>query len=251
MRRFFVQELEKEEGACIIYGAEAKHITKVLRLGRGDRLILMDGQGEHYQAVIQSISSKDVRVVIERTLPKPPPSPIEITVCQSLLKSQPMDYAVQKTAELGVHRIVPFISERTVVRPDDAAISNKLKHWKKIAYSTAKQSGGGVPIKIGPVFSFNDMMDHWKEKQGLKVILWEQEKAKDLKGLLKESPVKKNVVGIIGPEGGFSQREVRIAEGAGFSAISLGHRILRTETAATVLVALFQYEWGDLGLFGG
>lgn len=247
MRRFYIEEIKEKDGSCVISGSEARHISRILRMGRGDRLILFDAKGKRFQVVIKSVGSQDIRVVIEKPLSKSPPAVVEITLCQSLLRSQPMDYIVQKTSELGVHRIAPFISERTIVKPDNKALINRTRHWHKIAQSAAKQSDRGPPIEIEPLISFHNMTDQWKQENGFKVILWEDEDVRGLKGLLQKYPREKRMIGIIGPEGGFSMKEIAAAEKAGFIPVSLGHKILRAETAAITLAAIFQYEWGDLG----
>ena len=115
MRRFFVEEIKIKDNSCTIKDPEARHIAKVLRMKHGDRLILMDDKGKRFQGLIESVGMHGVRVTIEKPLPAPIPSPVEITLCQALLRSQPMDYIIQKTSELGVQRIIPFTSERTVV----------------------------------------------------------------------------------------------------------------------------------------
>jgi 16S rRNA (uracil1498-N3)-methyltransferase len=248
MRRFLIERINEQDGYCTISGPEARHIAKVLRMKPGDRLALMDFKGHRFQVVIESIDKKDVRTFIEKPLTAPPPSPIEITLCQAVLRSQPMDYIIQKTCELGVYHIIPFISQRTVIQPNNQAHDNKIKHWRKIAHSATKQSGSGIFTQIGPIQNFEDMMTQLSRKEGLKVLFWEGERAKDLKGFIKEKIFQKNITGVIGPEGGFSPQEVEISREAGFISISLGYRILRAETAAVILTAVFQYEWGDLGL---
>jgi len=248
LRRFYIEHLINEEGLCIISGAEAKHITKVLRMRKGDRLVLINGDGDRHETEIESVGHKEVLARIIRALPTPPVSPIEITLCQSLLKSGPMDYFIQKVSELGANRILPFISERTVVRPDIRKSANKLRHWRKIAQSATKQSGRLLPAEIHPVLSIQEIMNQSKIKNALKIILWEDENVKDLKKVLKNTDPIRNFVGIVGPEGGFSNQEIESAKDAGFISVSLGPRILRAETAAVTLLAITQYEWGDLSL---
>ena len=148
MRRFFVDEIRSKDGLCAITGPEAKHITRVLRMKPGDRFVLMDGRGAHFQALIESTSSREVWVFLGKPLPKPLPSPVKITICQALPKSRAMDYLIQKTSELGVDSIVPFFSERTVVRFEMDRLANKMKHWREIAISSAKQCGRGIPVSI-------------------------------------------------------------------------------------------------------
>ncbi|MBL7205248.1 MAG: 16S rRNA (uracil(1498)-N(3))-methyltransferase [Desulfobacteraceae bacterium] len=248
MKRFFVEEIIVNNGTCSITGQEAKHISKVLRMGTGDRLILSDRKGARFLALILSVGPREVLVALEKSIPKPSPSPIEITLCQAMIKSRQMDYVIQKTSELGVDRILPFSSKRTVVRLSKDRLVNKIRHWHEIAQSSTKQSDRDTPAEIGPVVTFEKLMERCKGEDVLKVILWEEEGVKDLKSLLREYSSLRKFVGIVGPEGGFIQQEVEVARDAGFISVSLGSRILRSETAAITMVAIAQYEWGDLSL---
>jgi 16S rRNA (uracil1498-N3)-methyltransferase len=250
MRRFFVEKIEPEQTSLSITEPESKHISKVLRMGPGDRFILMDGKGARFLALIESAGSHEVRVFLERPLPEPPPSPVEIILCQGLLKSRNMDYVFQKTSELGVDCVMPFSSERTIVTLKKDRLPGRMEHWREIARSSAKQSDRAMPARIENLLPLHGLMAKWKEEDALKVVLWEEEGSSDLKGLLREPSIHKKFIGMVGPEGGFSPREVEAAKGAGFVPASLGHRILRAETAAITVVAVVQYEWGDLSLFG-
>ena len=248
LRRFFVQEIAAKESSCTITGSEARHITKALRLGRGDRIILMDSQGVRFQAIIESVAPQRVKVKLEKPLPNPPDSPVKITLCEALLKSQAMDLVIEKSSELGIHAVQPFTSERTVVKLDGSKSENKTRRWREISYGAATQSDGRAPAEIGPLVSFKDLLTTYHKEDALKVIFWEEEDAKDLKGLLRASSPMKKAVGMVGPEGGFTRKEIRMAEEAGFTSVSLGHRVLRAETAAIAMTAIIQYEWGDLSL---
>jgi len=234
---------------CSITGSEARHISRVLRMAPGDRFILMDGRGARYQVLIDTVGAREVLVLLEKTLPPPPPSPVKIILCQALLKSRPMDYIVQKTSELGVDCIVPFASKRTVVRLEGDRMRNKIRHWREIARGAAKQSGRETPAKIESPLPFHELAARWKKESGLKVILWEGERKRDLKELLAPPPPLQRVVALIGPGGGFVHEEIEEAQKAGFVPVSLGSRVLRSETAAITLVALIQYEHGDLSLY--
>jgi len=248
LRRFFVEGEIQQGWPCVITGAEARHILKVLRMGPGDRVAITDAGGARFQGIIQSATSQDVTVIPEKPFPSPPPSPVQIVLCQALLKSGPMDYLVQKTSELGVDAVFPFSSKRTIVRIPAERSENRLRHWYDIAKSAAKQSGRAAPASIAAPSTVEDLMDKWKAEESLKVLLWEGEGRRDLKTLLRNASRTKRFIGMIGPEGGFTGEEVEMAESAGFMPVSLGERILRAETAAIVMVALVQYEWGDLGL---
>ena len=249
MRRFLVENLNAQDGVCTIKGPEARHLTKVLRMGPGDRFVLMDGKGSSFLASIESATRQGVRVAILTPLPKPLPSPVTISLCQALLKSGPMDYLIQKTSELGVDHIHPFTSLRTIPLLKRERLSNRMRHWRKIAKSSAKQSGRIVPAQIDLPSTIGELTAKWKEVKEMKAILWEGEGATDLKGLLRGSPrAGKKFIGMVGPEGGFAGEEIESAEDAGFIPVTLGKRILRSETAAMTMVAIVQYEWGDLGM---
>ncbi len=248
LRRFFVEEIHVNHGVCAITGPEAKHMTRVLRMKPGGRFILMDGKGARFKTLIKSTSSREVLVELEDPLPEPPPSPVKITLCQALPKSRAMDTLIQKTSELGVDCIIPIFSERTVPRFDKAKIANKMRHWHEIAVSAAKQCGRRIPATIESPVSFRELIEQWRGNEVLKVIFWEDEGSRDLKNVLKSSLSAKHFVGIVGPEGGFSKAEVEAAGDKGFVTVSLGERILRSETAAIAAVALVQYELGDLSL---
>ncbi len=250
MKRFYVEDIDPQDGVSTIRGSEAGHILKVMRMGPGDRFILMDRTGARFQVAIESCQRKTVRVILEKSLPAPPASPVDITLCQALIKPRQMDYVIQKTSELGVNRICPFTCARTVITLDQRGLEGKSRHWREIAKNTAKQSDRPVPAKIERLFHFPELISHLTDQDAFKVILWEGEKTRDLKGLFSgDTPVRK-VLGVVGPEGGFTADEIDLARDADFSPASLGHRILRAETAAQTLVAIIQYEWGDLSLGG-
>ncbi len=232
----------------MITGSEARHIAKALRMCRGDRIILLDGQGARYRSIIESVSPQGVRVRLESPLPSPSPSPVRITLCQALLKSRAMDLVIEKTSELGVYSIHPFTSERTVVKLDGQKTEDKVRRWRDISHHATTQSDGRVPAEIGPLLSFTDLTTKYQQETALKVIFWEDEGGKDFKGLLRESSPMAKAVGMVGPEGGFTREEIRMAEEAGFTSVSLGQRVLRAETAAITMTAIIQYEWGDLSL---
>jgi 16S rRNA (uracil1498-N3)-methyltransferase len=248
MRRFFIEKIDPEVKLCTLTGQEARHMYKVLRMEPGDPLILLDRQGRHYQARIDSISRQQVQVKLEKPLPVLTASPLDLTICQAVLKPRAMDLLIEKISELGVTRLRPYISSRTVSRPDAAQAKAKMRHWLAVAQSAAKQSERATPLSIEPVRSFEETLNQLQTEPGCKLILWEAEESRDLKSLLKASAAQTHFIGMIGPEGGFTENEVDLAGAAGFTTVSLGRRILRAETAGITLSALVQYEWGDLGL---
>jgi 16S rRNA (uracil1498-N3)-methyltransferase len=246
MRRFFINEILSGQGSFVITGAEAKHIARVLRMGPGGRIVLLDKAGKRFQAVIKEVNRHQVLVDLERPVLAPAPSFVHMTLCQALLKSHHMDLVVEKTSELGVDRVVPYLAERTVVKVDGGKTQGKVRHWQEIAQSAAKQSDRTMPAEISPLSPFDEMLTVLSKEPALKIFLWEQEEARSLRNFLRSIPPAPRVIAMVGPEGGFSEREVKEAGEAGFVSVSLGCRILRAETAAISLVTIIQYEWGDL-----
>jgi 16S rRNA (uracil1498-N3)-methyltransferase len=247
MRRFFVDELLSSQGSLVIAGSEAKHMTRVLRMSPGDRMILLGKAGERFQAVIKEATRHHVLVHLENPLPAPEPSPVHITLCQALLKSHRMDLVVEKTSELGVNRVLPYLAERTVAQLDKSKTHTKVERWQAIARSAAKQSDRSAPAEISPLYSFRELLAVVNTESAMKILLWEKEGISSVKDVLRSNSPVARVVAMVGPEGGFTEREVKESGEAGFVSVSLGPRILRAETAAISLVALIQYEWGDLG----
>ncbi len=248
VKRFIVDEVGNKENTAVITGPEARHIARVLRMRPGDRFILMDRKGARFQALITYASSREVRVALEMPIPAPPSPPVEIHVLQALLKPRSMDYMIQKTSELGVAGIHPFYSERSVVRLDREAGALRLRHWREIAGYATTQSDRDLPAGVDESSVSTEAAAQWAGKDALKVILWEGERANDLRSALRRVLPAKVFVGVVGPEGGFSEKEVDAFRKAGFQSVSMGRRVLRAETAAIALVTLVQYEWGDLSL---
>jgi 16S rRNA (uracil1498-N3)-methyltransferase len=246
MRRFFIRDVPGEGSPIALTGKEANHILNVLRMKRGDTMSVMDGKGHLFEGIIEEIHRKGVRVNIIKALPSPAPSLIEIHLGQALIKSRPMDLLIQKATELGVASITSFTSERTAVRMSDDHLSRKMAHWQEIMKAACKQSGRSDLPTLNPPQAFEELIRDDPHHGMLKVLLWESEKKADLKGLLRSTGKQRHIVAAVGPEGGFTPREIRLAKDAGFHIVSLGSRILRSETAAITLVSVIQYEWGDL-----
>lgn len=248
MRRFYVGDAPGEGGLISLTGKEANHIRNVLRMKRGDTLSVMDGKGHLFEAIIEEIHHKGVRVKIIKVLPPPPPSPVEIHLAQALIKSHPMDFLIQKATELGVSSISPFTAQRTAVRLEGEHLARKMEHWEEIMKAACKQCGRPTLPTLNPPLPFEALIGNAPHQGTLKVLLWEAEEVADLKGLLRSMGPLPRIVAIVGPEGGFSPSEILIAREAGLRIVSLGTRVLRAETAAITLVSIIQYEWGDLNL---
>ena len=248
MRRFFVEEIAPTTHSLSLTGKEARHISKVLRMKKGEKLILMDGKGRLFEATIEKSNYKEVKVKINKSILPPPSSPIEISLAQALIKSNSMDYLIQKMAELGINSIHLFYSERTVIRLKPGHLINRMDRWMEIMKSACRQCGRAFVPTLNPPLPFEEIVENAADKKTLKILLWENEEKVHLKKILRSMSPLPHILAVVGPEGGFTQDEMNLARKAGFQTISLGNRILRTETATVSLLSIIQYEWGDLNV---
>ena len=245
MPRFYIPNPHIQDGLLKIEGDEVKHIRKVLRLKAGDEILVFDGSGKEFEGTIVEERRSSVMVKVQGIFSSKGDSSLEVTLAQSLLKGEKMDYLIQKATELGVKEIIPFFSSRSVPLLEKSRRPNRHHRWGKIAVGASKQCGRGVVPKIESLQDYSGMLraastDH------LRLILWEGDGIK-LKEVLERSGEKTKIFFVIGPEGGFSLDEVDEATRAGFVAVTLGKRILRAETASLCLLSILQYEWGDMG----
>ncbi len=250
MNRFFVDKqniVEDLQQIMIVDQDDVKHIERVLRLKQGDRVEICDGQNTEYIAEIYSMDKKEIKLsMIEKWSSRTEP-PIEITLFQGIPKAAKMDVIIQKCTELGIARIVPVITERTIVQlKDQKSEEKKVERWQKIADEAAKQSKRGIIPQIALPVAFSESVKNGP-KFDLAVIPYEKETAVGLKGVLRQRVNAKKVAIYIGPEGGFGEREIEEAKQAGIVPVTLGPRILRTETAGFVALSILMYELGDLG----
>jgi len=245
MARFYVPQPQVEKGMLRMEGEEVKHIRKVLRLRAGDEIVVFDGSGKEFEGTIVEEGLSSVVIKVQNVASPKRDSPVEVTLAQSLLKGEKMDYLVQKATELGVKEIIPFISSRSVPLLDKSGRLKRHHRWERIAIEASKQCGRGVIPEIESLQDYSEMLQKVSPNT-LRLILWEREGTK-LKGILERSKERKKIFFVIGPEGGFSQEEVEEAERAGFIPVTLGKRILRAETASLCFLSILQYERGDIG----
>jgi 16S rRNA (uracil1498-N3)-methyltransferase len=251
MKRFLVENITPFMDRLTISGREARYITKVLRMKRGQDLIIMDGKGQSYGSTIEEVSYQEVTVRIKGHMPPQPSSPIEITLCQALIKSQAMDYVIQKATELGVSAIRLFLSERTVIKIEPAHTTAKMHRWKEIMKSACRQCNRADLPNLEPPVPFEAMVESAPKNEIIKILLWENEEKAGLKEIFDRTSPPPHIWAVVGPEGGLAHDEIDSARESGFKTVSLGSRILRAETAALSLLSIIQYEWGDLNLSHG
>lgn len=243
MPRFYIEPRSIKEKKVNIRGAEARHIKTVLRLGKGDMINIFDGTGREYAVLIENVSPARVegRIIEDRSIEVE--SLVDVTLFQGLPKSGKMDLIIQKCTELGVHRIVPVLTSRTIPEIDPKKMKTRKLRWERIAREAARQSGRTRIPEIGDVISFSDVFG---EEADLKLIFWEGEREAQLKDVLGRCRVAAYPcrVGLfVGPEGGFGREEIGQARYKGAIPVSLGPRILRTETAGMIATAIIMYEF--------
>ncbi len=240
MPKFFVNEKNIEENKIIIKGEDAKHISQVLRHKVGDILEIGNGLGVDYISEIIELSKKEIQLKIIEKKENDAEPKVEVTLFQCLPKGNKMELIIQKCVELGVAEITPFVSEFSVVKLNDK-INNKIERYQKISETASKQCRRGVVPKINNPITFEEALA-LSENFDLSLIAYEKEKETTIKAFTNTKNVKSICV-FIGSEGGFSEREIANAIKHGVTPITLGNRILRTETAGMVLTNLLIYEF--------
>ena len=238
MSRFYVKPEDIKENEIHVGGPEAHHILDVMRLKKGDRVVVFDGLGTEYTGVITEIIKKSLVVTIEKK-EKQFPKASNITIAQAIPKSEKMYYIIQKCTELGVRAIIPMVTERTIVRIKKAKEDRRLARWAKIATGAAKQCGrSDVPL-IKEISGFKEVVEA-SSPYSLKIIPSLTPRRKELKEVLASRKGDDAII-FIGPEGGFSPAEVKLAVDSGISAVSLGPYTLKSDTASVAAAAILMY----------
>jgi len=243
MQKFIIRQINATMAAAIITGQDAKHIFKVLRLNRGDSINITNGQGKDYVAKIVSISKTEITVNKIKECKSVTESPINITLCSGMLKDKKMDMVIKHITQLGITEWIPFFCKRSIPTPDAKRMEKRIQRWESIAKESLKQCGRSSLPKISTPVDFTKLMNH-SVNYNNKIAFWE--KASIRLDTLKQGSARPEVIVLIGPEGGFSEEEISLAEENGFLSYSLGPRILRAETASISSCTLIQHILGDL-----
>lgn len=243
MNRFFVDDPGAfSDRSVVITGEDVNHVKNVLRLKENDELIVSDGRGRDYHCRISGITNEEVVADICDICDNFSELSTEITLFQGFPKGDKMELIIQKTVELGVTRIVPVMTKRTVVKLDDKKAKKKTERYNMIAESAAKQSRRGMIPEVTMPVSFAEAVS-MAEKLDMNIIPYEEAEGVEYsRNIIKSIKGKKSLGIFIGPEGGFAREEVEKALDAGASAITLGHRILRTETAGMAVISIIMFE---------
>ena len=242
MHHFFVTPDQVKEDYIYIEGSDVNHIKNVLRMKLGEALEICDGNSKKYLCEIEEISSEFVRAQIKEELGADTELPSRLYLFQGLPKSDKMELIIQKAVELGVYEIIPVATKRAVVKLDEKKAGKKVERWNSIAEGGAKQSGRSFIPTVTNVMSFKEALQYAKN---LDVVLIPYELAEGMaetKQIISSIEPGQSVGIFIGPEGGFEISEVESAMVAGAKAITLGKRILRTETAGLTTLSILMYH---------
>lgn len=248
MRTRLFTDSSLETGLELEFGDdEAQYLGRVLRLKTGDYVRLFNGRDGEFAAEITAFSRHTVNVALSERLVDPvtaaSESPLRLHLVQGVSRGDRMDFVVQKTTELGIKRITPVLTQYGNVRLDARRAAKRHEHWQRVAISATEQCGRLRPPLVDPPVPLNDWLGANQDRDSTQLVL-------DTHGgspLAVVDPPETKLCLLIGPEGGLSDKEVGDAHAAGFTSVSLGPRILRTETAAVAAVALAQSRFGDLG----
>ena len=247
MARLFVEPAKLTDEVVVLTDEDHRYLTRVLRLGVDDTVTLFDGKSVEATARITRVGPRALELKIEERHAVSAIDRPHVTVIQALAKGDKLDLVVQKATELGAARIIPVTTTRAIQRLDANTLRtmSRRSRWQKIAREAARQSGRLDVPEVEAVTALTTAMQA-SPKDALKLLLWEGARQTTLRSVLPDEPPQQIVIAI-GPEGGFTVEEVEAARHAGFTPVGLGPRILRTETAALVVLAILGYALGDLG----
>ena len=216
------------------------HLVRVLRLGPGDRVRLFNGEGDDYEAELESAGKREARARVLGRVEVDSESPLAITLAQGIARGEKMDLILQKATELGVARVAPVVTERTEVRLDAERADKRRAHWRGVLISACEQSGRARLPELLPPRSLVDFLA--AEQSALKLVL--DPGAGATLAELEVAP-SRSICLLVGPEGGLSERDLAAARATGFTGLKLGPRILRTETAALAAISGLNALYGD------
>lgn len=241
MYRFFVDKSQISQEQIMITGQDVNHIRNVLRMKPKEEILLSDGEDREYLCAIEELKDDEVRVRILDINGFSRELPVKVHLYQGLPKGDKMETVIQKMVELGVHRVIPTSTKRTIVKLDEKKAKSKVTRWNAISESAAKQSKRGIVPEVADVLNFAEALEEAKK---LDVVLMPYEEADNMeetRQILGEINSGETVGIFIGPEGGFAKEEVEKAKAMGARPITLGKRILRTETAGMALMSVIMF----------
>ncbi len=246
MRRFFLDRETILSDRPTLTGSDVKHIRTVLRLKPGDDVFLFDGKELEYRARITASTPKAITLSILERYTSISESPVEITIGQALLKAGKMDRMVRQLTELGIYALIPLLAERSVPRPEPERWAEKKQRWQSIARESLKQCGRSQIPRIGSPASFKGLVST-SQAYDLRIIFHHGTSGLESRSCPRGPRNVRKVLALIGPEGGFTPDEVKLALECAFVCVSLGPRIMKADTAAVAACAILQHAFGDVG----
>jgi len=242
--RIYSTEILESKKSIQLPEDNLKYLKAVMRLKPGGKIIVFDGYGSEFEAIIEDFSVNGIGVKLGKQIPRENKK-IKISLAQALPKATKMDLIVKSAAELGVDLIIPFTAARSVSRIDTDRAAQKIKRWQKIAMEASRASRSGKITEVENIASLESAIK-FADDRSAKMIFWEEEEKTAIKNALTDKSLDacKNYFIIVGPEGGFSKDEITMAKKAGFKSVGLGRQILKVETAAAAIISIIQYEKG-------
>ncbi|GMR07284.1 MAG: 16S rRNA (uracil(1498)-N(3))-methyltransferase [Gammaproteobacteria bacterium] len=238
--RIFLEASLSAESTVNLSDDAITHIIRVLRLKAGASLIVFNGEGGEYMAVLDSTDRRHATITISRHLNRNPESPLRVQLAQGISKGERMDYTIQKSVELGISRIIPIFTQRSVVNLQGQRLHKRRQHWQGVVQSACEQCGRNLLPEVASPQQFDEWIT--TTDSGMKLLL-DPESSMHINDLHTPDGV---ITLLVGPEGGLGNSEREQARDCGFTGISLGPRILRTETAALTALAVMHSLWGDI-----
>ena len=245
MQRIFLSSQQFQGETALISGSDHLHLARVMRARVGESVVLLDGQGAAFRAVIEMIGKHETAAKIVEAVVMPPEPPVFITVAQALGKGDKFEQVIQHGTEAGASAFVPVRAERSVVDIPAAKVAERLARWRQIAKGAAEQSGRSrVPMIFEPA-TLKQCCERSDQENIPAVLLHPAEDSRALRSILAGEALPASLLLAIGPEGGWSAGEVLAARTANIPCAGLGPRILRTETAALIAISQILYAAGE------
>lgn len=244
---YFIHSHSIQGKTVSLTGDLVHHFSDVLRCRPGETFCLVDENQTAYTVTINQVMPTQIIADIIETTPGEPVPRGSVILAQAMIKGKKMDWVIQKGTELGMNTLIPVKTHRSIPQPRPDRESHQLTRWKKIAREAAQQCGRRDIPDIRPPIALSKLYESGLE-DALRLVFWEKETSQSLKSVLRNRPPEKTCVVLIGPEGGFSDHEIAEIKSGGWTAVSLGKRILRAETAGMAVLSVIQYEWDEPAL---
>jgi len=246
MRRFTITPERRRHDQVTFDRRESHHLARVLRLKAGDTVVAVDGSGREFTVRLDTVAPEAAGTIVGIAV-RNTESSFPITLVQALPKGDKLEAVIRAATELGIARVAPALTTRSVVRLDAARAASRVERWQRVAREAAKQCGRTQLPTIEAPRPLAEWIAEPADHRTLRLCLWEEERAPLAEALTALAPAPNGAVVIVGPEGGLTPEEVETARGAGWRVAGFGPRLLRTETAGPAVIAALQFHYGDLG----